>query len=276
MTLKFPMFNAQINVTNTDAADDAADAADAAKAETDADRRRRKHAKRRNGKAKDEATDAKEHAKGTEPTESAASPISAERRALRPDEQQPVLMVEVENVVQEQFKQTEEVKALTQEVIKTIRDIITMNPLYRESLQQMLHQNQRVVDNPVYLCDLGASLSAADPPELQAILEETDVPKRLLLALALLKKELELSKLQQKIGREVEEKVKQQHRKYILHEQLKVIKKELGIEKDDKDAIGEKYRERIKEKVVPKAVADVIEEELTKLSFLESHSSEFK
>lgn len=44
---------------------------------------------------------------------------------------QPVLMVEVENVKHEQYKQTEEVKALTQEVIKTIRDIITMNPLYR-------------------------------------------------------------------------------------------------------------------------------------------------
>lgn len=102
------------------------------------------------------------------------------------------------------------------------------------------------------------------------------IPKRLMLSLSLLKKELELSKLQAKIGREVEEKVKQQHRKYILQEQLKVIKKELGIEKDDKDAIGEKYRERIKNKVVPKIVADVIEEELTKLNFLESHSSEFK
>lgn len=139
----------------------------------------------------------------------------------------------------------------------------------------MLHQNQRVVDNPVYLCDLGASLSAADPPELQAIMEEMDIPKRLMLALSLLKKELELSKLQAKIGKEVEEKVKQQHRKYILQEQLKVIKKELGIEKDDKDAIGEKYRERLKEKVVPKQVMDVIEEELTKLNFLENSSSEF-
>jgi Lon-like ATP-dependent protease len=64
--------------------------------------------------------------------------------------------------------------------------------------------------------------------------------------LSLLKKEFELNKLQQKIGREVEEKVKQQHRKYILHEQLKVIKKELGVEKDDKDAIEEKFRERLK------------------------------
>lgn len=62
----------------------------------------------------------------------------------------------------------------------------------------------------------------------------------------MLKKEYELSKLQQKIGKEVEEKVKQQHRKYILQEQLKIIKKELGLEKDDKDAIEEKFRNRIK------------------------------
>lgn len=49
----------------------------------------------------------------------------------------------------------------------------------------------------------------------------------------------------------------------------------MGLEKDDKDAIGEKYRERIREKTVPKTVMDVLEEELNKLNFLESHSSEF-
>ncbi|XP_055383552.1 lon protease homolog, mitochondrial isoform X2 [Condylostylus longicornis] len=189
--------------------------------------------------------------------------------------EQPVLMVEVENVKHIPFKQNEEIKALTQEVIKTIRDIISLNPLYRESLQQMLHQNQRIIDNPVYLADLGASLSAAEPNELQGIMDETDISKRLYLSLNLLKKELELSKLQQKIGREVEEKVKQQHRKYILQEQLKVIKKELGIEKEDKDALGEKYREKLKAKTVPAAVMTVIDEELNKLNFLESHSSEF-
>ncbi|XP_011883137.1 PREDICTED: lon protease homolog, mitochondrial isoform X2 [Vollenhovia emeryi] len=188
---------------------------------------------------------------------------------------QPVLMVEVVNVTHEKFKQTEEIKALTQELIKTIRDIISMNPLYRESLQQMLHQGQRVVDNPVYLSDLGAALTGADAQELQEVLEEMDILKRLRLSLALLKKEFELSKLQQKIGKEVEEKVKQQHRKYILLEQLKVIKKELGLEKDDKDAIEEKYREIIRQKTVPKPVMDVLEEELNKLSLTESHSSEF-
>ena len=44
---------------------------------------------------------------------------------------------------------------------------------------------------------------------------------------------------------QVEEKVKQQHRKYMLAEQLKVIKKELGMEKDDKDAIEEKFKKRL-------------------------------
>lgn len=43
----------------------------------------------------------------------------------------PVLIVEVENIKQPAYKQTEEIKALTQEIIKTLRDIITMNPLYR-------------------------------------------------------------------------------------------------------------------------------------------------
>ncbi|KAK9506461.1 hypothetical protein O3M35_008398 [Rhynocoris fuscipes] len=195
----------------------------------------------------------------------------------RPSQSSPegVVMVEIENVKHEKFKTTEEVKALTQEVIKTIKDIISLNPLYRESLQQMLHQGQRVVDNPVYLSDLGAALTGAEPAELQAVMEEMDIPKRLMLSLSLLKKELELSKLQQKIGREVEEKVKQQHRKYILHEQLKIIKKELGLEKDDKDAIEEKFRDRIKNKNLPQGVMEVLNEELNKLGFLESHSSEF-
>jgi len=32
----------------------------------------------------------------------------------------------------------------------------------------------------------------------------------------------------------------------MLNEQLKVIKKELGMEKDDKDAIHDKFKERLK------------------------------
>uniref|UniRef100_A0A8C9CGE5 Lon protease homolog, mitochondrial n=1 Tax=Phocoena sinus TaxID=42100 RepID=A0A8C9CGE5_PHOSS len=186
-----------------------------------------------------------------------------------------VLMVEVENVAHEDFQVTEEVKALTAEIVKTIRDIIALNPLYRESVLQMMQAGHRVVDNPIYLSDMGAALTGAESHELQDVLEETNIPKRLYKALSLLKKEFELSKLQQRLGREVEEKIKQTHRKYLLQEQLKIIKKELGLEKDDKDAIEEKFRERLKELVVPRHVMDVVDEELSKLGLLDNHSSEF-
>ncbi|KAH7644291.1 Lon protease mitochondrial [Dermatophagoides farinae] len=187
----------------------------------------------------------------------------------------PVLMVEVENVTHEEFVENQEIKALTQEIVKTIRDIVSLNSLYREPILQLMHSGQKIVDNPIFLSDLGGTLSGADSHELQQILEEINIPKRLYLSLSLLKKEYEVSKLQQKISKEVEEKVKQQHRKYMLNEQLKIIKKELGLEKDDKDAIVEKFRNKIKDLLVPQPVMDVIEEELNKLSLLDNHSSEF-
>ncbi|KAE8631869.1 hypothetical protein XENTR_v10001340 [Xenopus tropicalis] len=198
-----------------------------------------------------------------------------EQVLIDPSSPRGVLMVEVDNVAHEDFQNTEEVKALTAEIVKTIRDIIALNPLYRESVMQMMQAGQRVVDNPIYLSDMGAALTGAESHELQDVLEETNIPKRLYKSLSLLKKEYELSKLQQRLGREVEEKIKQTHRKYLLQEQLKIIKKELGLEKEDKDAIEEKFRERLKDLTVPKHVMEVIDEELGKLGLLDNHSSEF-
>ena len=35
------------------------------------------------------------------------------------------------------------------------------------------------------------------------------------------------------------------HRRFLMTEQLKMLKKELGLEKDDKEALLTKYRERL-------------------------------
>ena len=50
----------------------------------------------------------------------------------------------------------------------------------------------------------------------------------------------------------------------------------LHFQKDDKDAISEKFRERVKDLVLPEAVREVFEEELSKLSYLDNHSAEFR
>lgn len=51
---------------------------------------------------------------------------------------------------------------------------------------------------------------------------------------------------------------------------------ELGLEKEDKEAIEEKFRERLSERNVPEHIMEVINEELSKLGLLDNHSSEFK
>lgn len=192
-----------------------------------------------------------------------------------PQKEKPILMVKVENVLHEPFKLTEEVKALAAEVIKTIRDIISLNPLYKEFLAQLIEGGKKVADNPVHLADFGAALTSAETAQLQEVFEETKVPVRLRLTLELLKKELAVCQLQQQLGKEVEEKVNKQQKKFLLQEQLKIIKRELGLEKEDKDAVGEKFRGRIKDLNVPSHAEEVIEEELSKLAFLDTHSSEF-
>jgi Lon-like ATP-dependent protease len=55
----------------------------------------------------------------------------------------------------------------------------------------------------------------------------------------------------------VEEKVTKARREHMLHEQLKVIKKELGITRDDKDAVQEKFRARLEGLQVPEAIQEV-------------------
>lgn len=158
MKLTFPLFKTTMNVLVE---------------ETDAEKRRRKH---RNNRLKKGMTEIKEVSAVKETDKETEKKDTAEKKDEEKENKPDILlMAEVENVVHNKFRQTEEVKALTQEVIKTIRDIISLNPLYRDSLQQMMHQGQRVVDNPVYLSDLGAALTAAESKELQEVLEEMDV-----------------------------------------------------------------------------------------------------
>lgn len=187
-----------------------------------------------------------------------------------------ILMVQVKNVEEEQPDlDSAEYKAITMEIVKTIRDIIMSNSLIRENLQQLLGNNLRVNDNPSYLADLAASITSSKADELQEIMEERNVFSRMKMALQLLIKEKQLLELQQKIGQDVESKIREQHRVFMLREQLKAIKRELGLEKDDKDALAEKYQKLLEGKVVPQAVKTVLDEELQKLSFLDNNSSEF-
>lgn len=168
------------------------------------------------------------------------------------------------------------IRAYSNEIVATLREIVKMNPLFKEHMQYF---SQRIdIHNPYKLADFAASVTTADGEELQQVMEEMSCELRLKKALELITKELELSKVQQVIKEQVEEKVSKNQRNYLLMEQLKAIKKELGMEKDDKDAMITKYRERLASfapGTIPASVNEVVEEELNKMSMLEKNSSEF-
>ncbi|VDK44271.1 unnamed protein product [Anisakis simplex] len=193
-----------------------------------------------------------------------------------PSSEPTVILAKTENVITEPIEKTVEVKATMQAIVQTIRDIVQYNALFGQQINLLLHPSHNVVDNPVYLCDLVATLvQSADTIDLQNMMQEMNLNRRLEMALVLVEKEKTVAKLKHDINKDVERKVQEQHRKFLLNEQLKVIKKELGIEKEDKVAIAEKMDERIKNLNVPEYVMKVIKEEQAKLSFLDPHSSEF-
>ncbi|GFS29690.1 lon protease 1 [Actinidia rufa] len=172
-------------------------------------------------------------------------------------------------------KDDDVIKATSFEVISTLRDVLKTSSLWRDHVQTY---TQHIGDfNYSRLADFGAAISGANKSQCQQVLEELDVYKRLKLTLELVKKEMEISKIQESIAKAIEEKISGEQRRYLLNEQLKAIKKELGLEADDKTALSAKFRERIepnKDKCPPH-VLQVIEEELTKLQLLEASSSEF-
>ncbi|CAN6868101.1 unnamed protein product, partial [Brassica oleracea] len=75
------------------------------------------------------------------------------------------------------------------------------------------------------LADFGAAICGANRHQAQEVLEELDVHKRLRLTLELMKKEREISKIQETIAKAIEEKISGEQCRYLLNEQLKAIKK---------------------------------------------------
>ncbi|MDV3239424.1 MAG: LON peptidase substrate-binding domain-containing protein, partial [Gammaproteobacteria bacterium] len=167
----------------------------------------------------------------------------------------------------------DELKAYAIAIINTLKELVPLNPLYSEELKFFL--NRFNPNEPSALADFAASLTTSAGPALQDVLETFPVLERMKKVLVLIRKELEVAKLQTQIREKVEEKMSEQQRKFFLREQLKAIQQELGIAKDDRTADVERFEERIAALHIPEAARARIDEELQKLSILESGSPEY-
>ncbi len=171
------------------------------------------------------------------------------------------------------YSGSEEMKAYSMAIVSSVKELIKSNSLFQEELRLFL--NRFTIEDPGKLADFVASMTSAESHEIQEILETFDVKQRVEKVLLLLKKELELSKIQKKITQQIEERIAKHQKEFFLREQLKEIKKELGLEKDEKTTEVEKFEERIEHLNLTEEAQKRIDEEMEKLRLLEPNSAEY-
>jgi ATP-dependent Lon protease len=173
-------------------------------------------------------------------------------------------------------KEDPHIRAFMSEIVSVFKDIAQLNPLFRDQITNFSINQvaNNVFDEPDKLADFAAAVSTGDVQELQDVLEAQQIDERLRRALLVLKKELINAQLQSKLSRDVDSKIAKRQREYYLMEQLKGIKKELGMESDGKDKLIEKFKERAAALKMPEGVRKVFDEELNKLASLEPAASE--
>ncbi len=185
----------------------------------------------------------------------------------------PPFMAQVEYPAEKQLKSDDKLKAYAMAIINTLKELIPLNPLYSEELKYFLSRFSP--NDPSPLADFAAALTTAKAEELQQVLELFPVLPRMEKVLVLIKKELDVARLQSQIRERVDERMSEQQRKFFLREQLKEIQKELGLEKDDRTADVDRFRARLAKLTLPEAARKRIDDELQKLSILEVGSPEY-
>jgi len=187
---------------------------------------------------------------------------------------EPFLTVSIERCIDKPFDSNDKVlKAYMLEIMATVKSIVKLEHFFKEQLQTILTQVN--VQNPAHLADITTSMTTSDRESLQSVLETLDIQDRLAQALRLLKIELEQAEVQKTIQHQMEDNVSKMQRKHFLTEQLKIIKKELGMEVDEKEELVRKMTAKLAEIHPPPAAEKVIQEQLKKISMLEPSSPEF-
>ena len=141
--------------------------------------------------------------------------------------------------VQEPFEERPGYDALVRFVRRLYEEYADLNPyMGMESVLEVISS-----DKPGYLADYIAQNSQMEYAVKQQVLEELDPVKRLNKVCTLLSEEMEILRAENKIQEKVKEQLDRNQKDYVLREQLKAIKNELGEGDDTPD--GESYEAKI-------------------------------
>jgi ATP-dependent Lon protease len=187
--------------------------------------------------------------------------------------EEPALIAAVDYVIETEMADNDELKAYSLSIVAAIKELVQLNTLFKEELNLFLGRSN--IKEPGRLADFAATMTTASGSDLQAILETFSIRQRIEKVLLLLRKEIDISRLQVKINKQIEEKLSKQQRDFFLREQLKAIKKELGLTKEGHETELDEFKERLAKLTLPPEASERIQEEMNKLGVIEPHSPEF-
>jgi ATP-dependent Lon protease len=176
--------------------------------------------------------------------------------------------VEVERIIESKGSNAE-ATALMRSVMKEFEEYAKLN----KSISKELVSNASAITDPSQLADTVASHFSFKIEDKQKLLEALSPVERLSFLLSLIKMEIEVFRMDQRIKNRVKEQMEQTQKNYYLNEQMRAIKKEMGADDDAADEIKE-LEEKVRQKKMSKEATEKVEAELKKLKMMTPMSAE--
>lgn len=173
-------------------------------------------------------------------------------------------------LVEEQVKTTVEIEALVRHAHELIKQAVALSPNLSEDLQISAINTEEAGK----LADLIASNLNLSTEKRQDILATFDIKTRLEKVLTQVKKEIEVLELSHKIQSEAATEMGRMQKEFILREQLKAIRRELG-DSDDRTEELDEFKKKIAEAHMPELALKAAEKELDRLSKMNPSAAEY-
>ncbi len=176
--------------------------------------------------------------------------------------------VELEKIVTPPLPHAEG-EALIRSIVEAFEEYAKLN----KSISKELISNVSSLTDPCQVADTVAAHFSFKIEDKQRLLETASLSERMALLLSLIKMEIEVFRMDQRIKSRVKEQMEKTQKNYYLNEQMRAIKKEMGAEDDAADEIRE-LEEKIKQKKMSKEATEKVEQELKKLKMMTPMSAE--
>ncbi|WP_308691252.1 endopeptidase La [uncultured Sutterella sp.] len=175
-------------------------------------------------------------------------------------------------ILQPEISPSDDLAAYSRTLLKSLQEYASnVKKFSPDHLKAVLEEK-----DPIRACDIAASFIPLTTPERLEYLRAASPVARFELLIGVLDRELESGQIEKRIQLRVKGQMEKNQREYYLNEQMKAIKKELGIEGEGEDGEDEDValERKVREAKMPEAAESAALSELKRLKSMPPSSAE--